>query len=75
MAQAALAWVTNQPGVTSTILGARTLEQLQDNLGSTEVRLDVDDLVRLDTASDLGATDYPYGSMGVEQRDRTLSGS
>ncbi len=75
MAQAALAWVTNRPGVTSTILGARTLEQLQDNLGSVDVSLSLDDLTRLDAASDLGATDYPYGSMGLEQRDRTLSGS
>ena len=32
MAEVALAWVTNRPGVTSTILGARTLEQLEDNL-------------------------------------------
>ena len=32
MAQVALSWVTNRPGVTSTILGARTLEQLEDNL-------------------------------------------
>ena len=33
MAQVALAWVTHRPAVTSTILGARTLAQLDDNLG------------------------------------------
>ena len=32
MAQVALAWVTDRPAVTSTILGARTLDQLDDNL-------------------------------------------
>src|SRR4249920_2027572 len=36
MAQVALSWLTGQPGVTSTILGARTLEQLDDNLGSVD---------------------------------------
>ena len=36
MAQVALSWVTDRPGVTSTILGARTLEQLEDNLGSVD---------------------------------------
>ena len=30
MAEVALAWVTDRPGVTSTILGARTLDQLAD---------------------------------------------
>ena len=74
MAQVALAWVTNRPGVTSTILGARTLEQLEDNLGSVEVVLDVEDLTLLDEASDLHATDYPYGALALDQRDRTLTG-
>src|SRR4051812_11634178 len=39
MAQVALSWVTNRPSVTSTILGARTMEQLEDNLGSVDVAL------------------------------------
>ena len=75
MAQVGLSWVTNRPGVTSTILGARTLEQLEDNLGSVEVELTTDDLARLDAASDLAATDYPYGSMALDQRARELDGS
>ncbi len=74
MAQVALSWVTNRPGVTSTILGARTLEQLEDNLGSIEVDLGPDELAALDQASDLRASDYPYGSMALEQRDRSLAG-
>jgi aryl-alcohol dehydrogenase-like predicted oxidoreductase len=73
MAAVALAWVTDRPGVTSTILGARTLEQLEDNLSSVEVRLEDDERAALDTASDLQATDYPYGELGVDQRDRDLA--
>ena len=73
MATVALAWVTDRPGVTSTILGARTLEQLEDNLSSVEVRLDDDERAALDKASDLHATDYPYGEMGLDQRDRDLA--
>jgi aryl-alcohol dehydrogenase-like predicted oxidoreductase len=73
MATVALAWVTDRPGVTSTILGARTLEQLEDNLSSVEVRLDDDERAALDKASDLNATDYPYGEMGLDQRDRDLA--
>jgi aryl-alcohol dehydrogenase-like predicted oxidoreductase len=74
MAEVALAWVTDRPGVTSTILGARTVEQLEANLRSDDLRLTDDELALLDDASDLGATDYPYGPMGIEQRDRNLAG-
>ncbi len=73
MAQVALSWVTNRPGVTSTILGARTMEQLEDNLGSVELALEDEELAALDAASDLRATDYPYGPLGLDQRSRNLS--
>ncbi|BEP14183.1 aldo/keto reductase [Acidothermaceae bacterium B102] len=73
MAQVALAWVSGRPSVTSTILGARTLEQLEDNLGAADLVLDAAEVEALDRASDPGARDYPYGPMGVEQRNRTLS--
>ncbi len=75
MAAVALSWVTNRPGVTSTILGARTVEQLGDNLGSVDVELDPDELAALDEASDLHATDYPYGELAVDQRARDLATS
>ena len=39
MAQVALAWLVDRPAVTSVILGARTLEQLEDNLGAADVHL------------------------------------
>jgi aryl-alcohol dehydrogenase-like predicted oxidoreductase len=75
MAQVALSWVTNRPGVTSTILGARTLEQLEDNLGSVDCTLSPDEVTLLDEASDLHATDYPYGDLALDQRSRELGGT
>jgi len=74
MSRVALAWVTNRPAVTSTILGARTTEQLEENLRSAELRLTPDEVAVLDDASDLAAADYPYGELGLSQRDRDLSG-
>ncbi len=74
MAEVALAWVTDRPGVTSTILGARTTEQLEANLKAADLHLDPEETAALNEASDPGAADYPYGEMGVEQRNRVLSG-
>ena len=50
-ARIALAWVQSRPGVASTIIGARTLGQLEDNLASSEVRLQPEQLARLDALS------------------------
>jgi aryl-alcohol dehydrogenase (NADP+) len=75
MAEIALAWVTGRPAVTSTILGARTAAQLETNLRSADLRLTAEEIRTLDAASDPRATDYPYGELGVEQRDRRLPGS
>jgi aryl-alcohol dehydrogenase-like predicted oxidoreductase len=72
MAQVALAWLLDRPGVTSVILGARTVEQLEDNLGAAGLHLTEDETARLDAASDPGVGDYPYGDLGRQQRDRTL---
>ena len=47
-AQVALAWVREQPGVTSTIIGARRAEQLEDNVGSLDVVLTAQERDRLD---------------------------
>src|SRR3954453_6164039 len=74
MAQVALAWLVPQPAVTSVILGARTLEQLEDNLGAADLKLEAEDLARLDAASDPGAADYPYGGPGTQQRSRKIQG-
>src|SRR6266545_1662679 len=74
MAEVALAWVTGRPAVTSTILGARTAGQLETNLRAADLRLTSAETAALDAASDPRATDYPYGELGVEQRDRRLAG-
>jgi len=72
MAEVALSWVTDRPGVTSTILGARTMEQLEANLSAAGLHLTDAETAVLDEASDLSAADYPYGELGVNQRKRTL---
>jgi aryl-alcohol dehydrogenase-like predicted oxidoreductase len=74
MAQVALSWLRDRPAVTSVILGARTLEQLVDNLGAAELDLSADETAKLDHASDPGAADYPYGGPGTEQRSRKIDG-
>jgi aryl-alcohol dehydrogenase-like predicted oxidoreductase len=74
MPQAALAWVVDRPMVSSVILGARTVEQLQDNLGAAGLHLSEDETAQLDAASDPGAADYPYGGPGIDQRSRALGG-
>jgi len=74
MAQVALAWLADRPAVTSVILGARTVVQLEDNLGAADLHLDAKDLARLDEASDPAAADYPYGGPGNEQRSRRIEG-
>jgi aryl-alcohol dehydrogenase-like predicted oxidoreductase len=72
MAQVALAWLVDRPAVTSVILGARTLEQLEDNLGAAGLHLTDDETARLDEASDPEPADYPYGGPGRRQRSRSV---
>jgi aryl-alcohol dehydrogenase (NADP+) len=72
MAEVALAWVTDRPAVTSTILGARTVEQLEANLQAADLQLDAKHRELLDAASELPVGDYPYGPLGVQQRSRDL---
>lgn len=55
----ALAWLLSRPGVTSVIVGARTLDQLKDNLLAADMRLDEVEIARLNTVSDIAAG-YPY---------------
>ncbi len=68
-AQVALAWVRHQPGVTSTIIGAKNIGQLQDNIRSTELQLSEDELARLDKVSALGK-EYPGWMAEWQTRDR-----
>ena len=61
MAQIALAWVRDRPMVSSVLIGARTVEQLIDNLGASSVGLSPDDRRRLTEVSAPGIPPYPYG--------------
>ncbi len=72
-AQVALSWLGDRPGVTSVILGARTVKQLKDNLAAADLHLSEQETSRLSEASDPGLEDYPYGEAGTNQRNRTLS--
>jgi aryl-alcohol dehydrogenase-like predicted oxidoreductase len=51
VAQIALAWTLANPGVAATLLGARTVQQLEENLGALDVCLSETDRARLDAAS------------------------
>jgi len=72
--QVSLAWLQAQPAVTSVILGVRTLEQLRDNMGADSLQLSDEQLDQLTVASKPEIEDYPYGTAGVQQRHRKLSG-
>jgi aryl-alcohol dehydrogenase (NADP+) len=74
MSQVALAWLAAQPAVTSVIIGARTDDQLTDNMGAADLELAADDLQRLTDASAPRVDDYPYGVAGRQQRHRPLIG-
>ena len=64
VAQAALAWLLHQPFVTSVIIGAKKAAQLKDNLGAVEVKLDAEDLQKLDAVSRL-TPEYPGWMQGM----------
>jgi aryl-alcohol dehydrogenase-like predicted oxidoreductase len=68
MAQVALAWTADRPAVSSVILGARTIEQLDDNLAAGGLHLSEDETELLDHASEPVVGDYPYGPLGRQQR-------
>jgi aryl-alcohol dehydrogenase-like predicted oxidoreductase len=60
LSQFALAWIIRQPGITSAIIGPRTLEQLEDNLGAMKVELGPADFARIDQIVPPGTHVSPY---------------
>jgi len=60
MAQLSLAWVLGRPGITSPIIGPRTMEQLEDNLGAIDVSITHDDLVKIDEIVPPGSNVSPF---------------
>lgn len=78
VAAAALAWVRQRPEVTSTLIGARTIEQLESNLASTEVTLTADEVARLDRLTE-PTLDYPMNvirgfATGFQQGNTSING-
>ncbi|HKB29269.1 MAG TPA: aldo/keto reductase [Streptosporangiaceae bacterium] len=74
MSQVAVAWLLGRAGVTSVILGARTLRQLAENMAAADVRLSAEEMRLLDQASEPPTPDYPYGAPGETQRSRRIQG-
>ena len=60
VSQFALAWCAQQPGITSPIIGPRTMEQLEDNLGSVDVKVTDEDRARIDALVPPGREIVPY---------------
>jgi aryl-alcohol dehydrogenase-like predicted oxidoreductase len=68
-AQVALAWLLGRPGVVSVVVGARTDEQLADNLGAADLVLGDDERARLDALSAPPLL-YPYWHQAKTASDR-----
>src|SRR5438067_1220286 len=60
LAQLSLAWVLNQPGVTSPIIGPRTMEQFEDNIGAVNVEITEDDTKRINRIIRRGDSVAPF---------------
>jgi diketogulonate reductase-like aldo/keto reductase len=77
VAAIALAWVRQRPEVTSTLIGARTPEQLEANLASLDVTLTAEHIARLDALT-APSLDYPHtmieSMVGFQQGGTTING-
>jgi aryl-alcohol dehydrogenase-like predicted oxidoreductase len=72
VARVALAWILAKPHVTSIIIGAKTVEQLDDNIAATTLSLSADDMKALDEVSAL-PPEYPgwmEARQGAERRPK-----
>ena len=74
IAQVAIAWLMARPAVSSVILGARSMDQLTDNIAAAELTLTPEETRLLDDASEPPAPDYPSGEPGQSQRSRRIRG-
>jgi aryl-alcohol dehydrogenase-like predicted oxidoreductase len=71
--QVAIRWLLAQPGVTSPILGARTLDQLKDTLGALDVTLADAHLARIDEASRI-SLGFPHDFLRSEMVKNVVGG-
>src|ERR1017187_3567025 len=69
IAQVALAWLLHQPVVSSVIIGAKKIEQLEDNLHAIEVTFTTEELEKLDAVSQL-PQEYPGWMIARQGGDR-----
>ncbi len=69
VAQLALAWLLHQPAVTTVIIGAKKMEQLDDNLKAIDVQLSPEELAKLDEVSKLPG-EYPGWMLARQGADR-----
>jgi aryl-alcohol dehydrogenase-like predicted oxidoreductase len=74
VARVALAWLLHQPAVATIIIGAKTTEQLADNIGATDLRLSESELQGLDAVSRLPA-EYPGWMFERQNQDRYPGGA
>ncbi|MCB1191492.1 MAG: aldo/keto reductase [Leptospiraceae bacterium] len=74
ISQIAIAYLLQKPFVTSVIIGAKTNEQLKDNLASVNVKFTSDEIKALDDVSNL-PSEYPGWMLGFQQRDRYIEGA
>jgi aryl-alcohol dehydrogenase-like predicted oxidoreductase len=68
-AQVALAWLLSKSVVTSVLMGARRMDQLEDNLAAIHLKLTRDELKSLDEASQL-PPEYPEWMLALQGADR-----
>jgi aryl-alcohol dehydrogenase-like predicted oxidoreductase len=69
VARVAQAWLLHQPGVTTIIIGAKTNEQLDDNIAAADLKLTADQLDTLNAVSAL-SPEYPGWMEDFQNRDR-----
>lgn len=69
VAAVALAWLIQKPGVTSVIIGARTIDQLRENLKAAQVKLGEEEMKRLDEVS-ARPLPYPQWMIATVGQDR-----
>lgn len=68
-ARIALAWLLSKPVVTSVIIGAKNIKQLEDNIASVDVQLTAEQLKALDEVSEL-PPEYPGWMIPFQAQDR-----
>ncbi len=68
-ARIALAWLLHQSAVTAIVIGAKTIDHLEDNLAATDVTLTADELAALDEVSAL-APEYPHWMIRYQGENR-----